>query len=301
VNNRHGKDIVFKGNPVGYIERLPNLLYKFTDTEFIDHSGQANFVEVHSNVSARTLHERMGHVSYRRLKAMNTNNAVKGLQCAQIPANSPFCTVCKVANSQSKPHTKYDDQKEYKVGDLVCGDYKGPLGEPCLQYGVKGEFILHDRGSGHTRLYLVASKADQLQVFMEYKSWFEKLTGVTIKAFRHDRGTEYTNTDFRKFLALHGVEDQTTASYSPQSNMAESRIRLIDRVAKAMIIHAGLGKQYYLLASQAANYTINRLSDMEGKITPHEKLTGIKPRVDQLRKFGCITEISFFYPLYFIR
>ena len=219
---------------------------------------------------------------------MLESNAVNGFLCKHIPSLAPFCITCKVANSNSKPHQSYDPHKSYKIGELISGDYKGPLDTPCIQRGIRGMFVLHDHGSGHTRCYLVAGKADQMESFIEYRAWFENLADCKIRAFRHDRGTEYTNHAFQKYLKDNQIENQSTASYSPESNAAaESQIRILDRIAKAQIIHAGLGKNYYLLAIEAGCYIRNRLKTTNSELTPHELLTKEKPRIDHLKIFGC--------------
>jgi hypothetical protein len=127
-----------------------------------------------------------------------------------------------------------------------------------------------------------------MKTFIDFQHWYERQTGRTIKAFRHDRGKEYLNNEFQDYLKDQGIEDQTTAGYSSESNgSAESHLRILGMIARSMMAHASLPKKYWGSAILTANYIYNRTFIPKLQKTPFEALLNIKPRVDHFRIFGC--------------
>lgn len=51
----------------------------------------------------------------------------------------------------------------------------------------------------------------------------ESQTGCKLKTIRSDNGKEYINHEFQKFLSDHGINRQTTVSYTPQQNGVAER------------------------------------------------------------------------------
>jgi hypothetical protein len=184
------------------------------------------------------------------------------------------------------PHQRSNGPDKYKPGDLIVGDYK-LVKESNLDKEDVGFFILIDRATGFNILYSVNGKDEQQKTFEIFHQMFQNVFGVKIKAFRHDRGTEYLNSSFQDYLKKHGIEDQSTAGYSPESNgVAEARFRILNGMATTMMAHANLNKCFYSYAFRLAATLYNRLPNVHGK-SPYEKLTGRNPDLNHFRVFGC--------------
>ena len=248
-----------------------------------------NFVETKGSISYELMHKRLGHMSMDRMKQLAGMETVKGFNMASIPPIVCICAVCRIAKAKALPHKAYDPNKTYELLELIVADYKGPMDQSSLLNRNTGYCVYKDAGSRHAVIFLVSSKDEQVAKFKEYKAFVEKKTGKTIKNFRHDRGGEYMGASFQAYLRAEGIQDQTTASHSPESNsISESHIRLLDHIAKSMLVQAQLPKIFWGEAMLTANYLYNRSPTQKlVNTTPHEALTGEEPRIDHLRVFGC--------------
>lgn len=59
-------------------------------------------------------------------------------------------------------------------------------------------------------------KSEALNVFFKFKALVENQTSLTIKKLRSDNGTEYTTTEFEKYLSKFGIMHQLIVTYSLQ-------------------------------------------------------------------------------------
>ena len=101
------------------------------------------------------------------------------------------------------------------------------------------------------------------EVFAKFKLWkaeVENQTGRKIKNLRSYNGTEYTNTQFKKFCEEHSIQRHFTVRKTPQqNNVAEMMNRSIAEKARCLRLNAGLPKSFWVEAINMAGYLINRL------------------------------------------
>lgn len=72
-----------------------------------------------------------------------------------------------------------------------------------------------------------------------------------IKKIRTDHGTEYLSNDFKNFCKRHGIQHQTSYTYTPQQNgKAERFNRSIIEKAKCLLFDANLPKVYWAQATR---------------------------------------------------
>ena len=84
--------------------------------------------------------------------------------------------------------------------------------------------IFIDDYSRYVYVYLMQYNSDTFEKFKEYRAEVENQFGKTIKTLRSDRGGEYLDRDFEKFLVEHGIISQLTTPGTPQQNgVAEMR------------------------------------------------------------------------------
>mgnify|MGYP003702390779 CR=1 FL=1 len=81
--------------------------------------------------------------------------------------------------------------------------------------GGKKYFITFiDDSTRYCYVYLLQSKNEALEKFIQYKNEVENQIGRKIKAIRSDRGGEY-DTHIGNFCTQVGIIHQTTAPYTP--------------------------------------------------------------------------------------
>jgi len=88
-----------------------------------------------------------------------------------------------------------------------------------------------------------------------------------------------------------GIEHQSTAPYTPESNGVSERMnQTLMEMVEAMLVRAKAPLKLWDEAVKTACYIRNRLStsSLEGNITPYEAWTGRTPSVAHIRKFGCL-------------
>ncbi|CAI7825837.1 unnamed protein product [Closterium sp. NIES-54] len=119
----------------------------------------------------------------------------------------------------------------------------------------------------------------------------EQESGKRVKAIRSDRGGEFLGAEFRSWLKRHGIKQQLTTAYTPQSNsVAERANRTIIEGGRTILVDSGLPLRFWPLAIRHATVIKNRvLTHVGGQHwVPMEKWSGKKPLVDMLRVFGCM-------------
>ncbi|CAI7750502.1 unnamed protein product [Closterium sp. NIES-53] len=128
-------------------------------------------------------------------------------------------------------------------------------------------------------------------IIEEWLPMVERESGKRVKAIRSDRGGEFLGAEFRSWLKRHGIKQQLTMAYTPQSNgVAERANRTIIEGRRTILVDSGLPLRFWPLAIRHATVIKNRvLTHVGGQHwVPMEKWSGKKPLVDMLRVFGCM-------------
>ena len=117
----------------------------------------------------------------------------------------------------------------------------------------------------------------------------EKSLGQSVKILRTDNGGEFTSDEFEKYLKKEGIKHQLTIPKCPEQNgIAERLNRTLVEMMRSMLADSELLKSFWAEALATAVYLQNRspTKPVEGK-TPYEVIYGEKPKVENLRVFGC--------------
>ena len=113
-------------------------------------------------------------------------------------------------------------------------------------------------------------------------------TGKKMKVLRSDNGGEFILDAFSDWLSLRGTTQQTTPSYSPQSNsFAERGNRTIQDKVRTMMLESGLPGSLWGEVMLTACVLRNLTPTSSLSVTPLEKWSGRKPTVVHLRAVGC--------------
>ncbi|CAI7803725.1 unnamed protein product [Closterium sp. NIES-53] len=143
-----------------------------------------------------------------------------------------------------------------------------------------------------TWLFPLAKKSDAARVIIEeWLPMVERESGKRVKAIRSDRGGKFLGAEFRSWLNRHGIKQQLTTAYTPQSNgVAERANRTIIEGGRTILVDSGLPLRFWPLAIRHATVIKNRvLTHVGGQHwVPMEKWSGKKPLFDMLRVFGCM-------------
>jgi transposase InsO family protein len=75
-----------------------------------------------------------------------------------------------------------------------------------------------DDFSRTTWVYLLTSKDEVFQRFLEFTNFIENQYNFTIKIFRSNNDTEYVNKNFSNYFQQKGILHQTSCVYTPEQN-----------------------------------------------------------------------------------
>ena len=73
-------------------------------------------------------------------------------------------------------------------------------------------------------VYILKTKDQVFEYFLEWKSLVEKATKKKVVTLRTDNGGEYTLPQFEKYLKAEGIEHELTVPKTPQQNGVAERL-----------------------------------------------------------------------------
>ena len=244
-----------------------------------------------------TWHLRLAHIGEKSLKSMIENKIVDGLDCDSA-GRLKFCEGCVYGKMTRKPH-KSAERRPCSAGQIIHGDMSGPWPVKSLG-GREYCLIFKDEATSIRRIFFMRKKSEVLSCFKQFvREISVDYAGGTVKIFRSDKGTEFLNEEYDKFLLAEGIERETSPAKSPASNgFAERENRILQDRARAMLLGADLPDFMWAEAMMTAAYISNRIPFSRQKgTTPYELWYGVKPDVSHLRVFGCHTNYKDGYPV----
>ncbi|CAI7895797.1 unnamed protein product [Closterium sp. NIES-54] len=237
-----------------------------------------------------TAHCRFGHVALPSLRQLFKEERVKGLRIKGEPKEAGSCETCLTSKFSRFPFHSTVGQSSDPV-ELVHVDLVGPI----KVKGDGGALYSMTMVDDYTRLtwsFPLAKKSDAARVIIEeWLPMVERESSKRVKAIRSDRGGDFFGAELWSWLKRHGIKQQLTTAYTPQSNgVAERANRTIIEGGRTILVDLGLPLRFWPLAIRHATVIKNRvLTHVGGQHwVPMEKWSGKKPLVDMLRVFGCM-------------
>lgn len=224
------------------------------------------------------------HVNLADMKRMR-NGCVTGMSFVDNE-KSEACVACCKGKLSRNPFFK-EGSRANRLLEVIHADIVGKM-ECNSMGGNKYCLILVDDYSRMTFVFMLKHKNEVFDRFCSFKSFVENQTGLKIKTFRSVNGIEFCSNKFKEFFERHGIQHQTSISYTPQQNgLAERTIRTITEKARCMLQDANLNKRYWAEALHTATYIKNRMTSatLDNK-SPIEIWTGVKPDISHFRVFG---------------
>ena len=234
-------------------------------------------------------HQRFGHLNESDLKMLNNKEMVTGMDLVVKDGEEVgVCHGCTLGKARRFSFPKKSECKTTKPLQLIHSDLCGPMHIPSV--GGSRYFVTYtDDYSRYVSVYMLKTKDEAYDKFVEYVELVENQLDLKVKKFRSDGGGEYVGNNFKEFCKSRGIAIEGSISYTPQQNgVAERMNRTLVEMARSMIHHANLPQHLWAEAVATAAYIRNRCPTSSFKgVTPYEMLCGIKPDVDHLRVFGC--------------
>lgn len=147
--------------------------------------------------------------------------------------------------------------------DLVHSDVCGKVGSPSLS-GSEYFVTFIDSYSHYTWVYVLKSKDQVFESFLEWQALVENSTDRKLKVLGTDDGGEFTSGRFKEHLRQHGVRHETTVPKNPEQNgTAERMNRTLMECVRSMLADSGLPQKFWAEALSTAVYQKNRSPTMQ--------------------------------------
>ncbi|GFU59007.1 retrovirus-related Pol polyprotein from transposon TNT 1-94 [Trichonephila clavipes] len=203
--------------------------------------------------------------------------------------NNFTCETCDISKVTRKTHHSIDIYQSSQILELLHADLCGPINIES-HGGAKYFMVIVDDFSGMYFTYFLKNKYEVFDIFYQFKAKYENLTDKRIKKIRTDNGLEFVNEQLDTYLANSGIFHEKTIPYNSESNgKAERANRVLLERARSLLYESKLPLKFWAEAincsTQVSNVTPRK--GKEKKI-PLEIWTGNKPKLNYLKKFGCV-------------
>ena len=257
-------------------------------------------------------HERFGHADKKRLKFIYDNGGAEGMAVdgAKFKHDRKCtCPTCLSINN-AKVHIgavrKFADTVT-RSGQLIYTDICGPF--PLSVEGYRYVISFTGVYSRFSACYMLRKKSDSEAALKALIAFYAR-NGIIIQEIRSDQGGEFggsslspsvsggadaprgddsINFFFKRVCDEHKIIHVPMPAYRPELHGLAERWNLtVMKMANAMLFSARISHILWPSAVAHANLLRNRLPIRGlGPYTPYEIFFGKRPRVDQLRVWGC--------------
>lgn len=297
-----GKEVQFRGNHCYIIdERDGGLIISAEKVNGLYHvnvncntDNRINTLLQSSNKPSLTKeaiwHRRLGHLNLGSLRKLAQSDMVIGFDYDPEKATEGigFCESCVEGKSHRLPFQPRQGKQSNTPLELVHSDVCGKLNIKSLG-GAQYFLTFIDDSTRYVWIYVLKRKDEVFTKFCEWKAMVENSTGCKLKTLRSDNGGEYTSAEFTDYLKREGIRHELTIPRTPEQNgVAERMNRTLVEMVRSMLSDSKAPSRFWAEALSTAAYIRNRCptKSVEG-MTPIEALTGKKPDLTHLRRFGC--------------
>lgn len=229
------------------------------------------------------IHEWHRKLAHRNLRDIRQQLKSDGTQIKKCD-HSDECEDCFKGKMSRKPFKQAEPVNEPL--DVIVSDVCGPF--PTETINKKRYFVTFiDAHSKYTETFLMREKSEVTQVAMDYLEKLHTKHGKWPKIFRSDRGKEYLNERFQRYLLRRGIKSEFTVGYAPEQNgIAERKNRTLVEATRSMLSSSGLGKALWGEAILTATFVLNRIINKTTKETPYKTMHGKKHKYVKFHEFG---------------
>ena len=236
--------------------------------------------------TAQEWHVRLGHLSLTGIRALVQNGDLTDINPEDLKQALDTCPACIQGKMTKTPFPKEATRRATRKLELVHTDVSGKMSVPSGKDLYFIAFI--DDCTRKSKVYLMEGKYQALEMYKRYIQETATPEGLKVGTLRSDEGGEYIGEDFRGFCLDQGTKREITARHSPSQNgVAERYMRTLVEMARSMLAHRGLDKEWWGPAVLYAAYIRNRSPTKAlGMKTPYEMWTGSKADYSRFQVFG---------------
>ena len=241
------------------------------------------FSSLVNRVSAQVWHDRLGHLSFKKLQPMR-----HVLDFATSHHFQP-CYICPLAKQRRLPFVAHNNLAA-KPFDIVHCDVWGAY-HVASHAGHRYFLTLVDDCTRFCWVYLMKQKSDVHHLLPRFYAMIGTQFGLPIKQFRSDNARELV---FAEYFAKTGTLHQFSCVECPQQNsVVERKHQHLLNVARALYFQSRVPIRFWSECVLTATYLINRTpSPLLHNSSPYESLYHKSVDYSSLRVFGCLVFAS---------
>ena len=231
-------------------------------------------------------HERLVHISPRRVAQMAADQSVVGLP-PKLKGKITFCKPCKQGKMTDISHKPSSSPKSHlSAGEFIHTDICGY--KDTSIHGNRYFLLIKCDLTGYRKVYFMKQKSEALKCLKRFANELKLETGTTtIRKIRSDQGSEFLSAAFQEYVDQHSIVHELATKGTPQQNgKAERDNRNLVEHATSILAKANMKSTFWDEALNTVAYTLNRVTSGNDKVTPYEKWFGTKPDISHLRIFG---------------
>ena len=231
----------------------------------------------YNSESLKRAHDIMGHRAFDVIRKM-LNLPRESKECM-----NPVCSACAYAQMRDKKGNVEALTRAPRFGFRLHSDTsrKMPAAKLPGQSGVQRYLLTGDEFSDTLFVDFGARKSDaKRQVVSRIDKINSQRAPEIVAEHQTDGGTEFVNKWLDKQLLVRGVTPRNSTPYCQyQNGWIESRMEEIDVSSRAMMFRGNAPKQDWTYAVRHAVFLHDIMPNPITGVTPHEKRTGIQPRI----------------------
>lgn len=238
------------------------------------------------------MHHRLGHPHHNMLKTIGYHPSLKLKRSQNLrkPTIKHHCCRSCVEGRGTRIRTRRDAARRATTTlELIHSDTCGPI-TPVSTKGYRYFVVFVDDKTRYCSVAFARKKTEIPDLVKSYVQTVENQTGLFVKIFKTDNGTEFCNSQVDGFCDSKGIFHELSAPYtSRQTGVAERFLRTLVSKAKCLMFTAGAPPNFWDLAVSMAAYIINRLPSEANphRLSPYEMWNDQIPDLDLIRVWGC--------------
>ena len=236
-------------------------------------------------ITAKLLHDRLGHASYQRLRHAMKNSTTFDMPQSRIPSNAPPCETCVKSTRKTSKFNKTSIPRNQPPGEMLHMDV---VELKPLFHGFRYLLVIVDDTSRFTWSVKLKTKDKAMEEAIGVIERIRVHHGRNVKVLRFDRG-ELHSTLFKEYTTQNHISCEMSPRKTPQMDgTAERHIQTLVNIIHSLLTHSNMSTSCWGHAVDMALYIKNALPIPSRQITsPFEAFIGLPPRIAHLRTFGC--------------
>ena len=270
-------------------------------------------------------HQKLGHLSFRRIQALMRSGALAHTAetrrlhtAASKLRHPPMCAACQYGKQTARPKpgkrttvvrdTIGTTKKDYNhpgeciaVDHFVCsttGRLFTSRGRESADEQYCGGAMFVDMATGHIDVEFQTNLTthDTLQAVERFERRCRDI-GVVVQCYLSDNGTAFTSNDFQTHLQdFQQINRFAGAGIHEQNGACERSIRTVMNIARCMMLHMAIhwpemsDPKLWPMAVQQAVYLYNHMPHESTGISPHDMFTRTRwphSKFADIHVFGC--------------